>query len=127
MSYWHKLQKPYTGSHWWYRVLTGRKWSYPFMKTPDARYCYWKHKKVNGADVEVECKILNLGGKLRNWWYAFRNTARKAIKKSLKVFIDYHEKRKWIKLVREIGWSKGWENPNKEIKGETIIWTPKII
>lgn len=38
---WDKLQKPYTGLHWWYRLLTGRKYNYP-VSNQHGQYIYWK-------------------------------------------------------------------------------------
>ena len=41
---WDKLQKPYTGLHWWYRLLTGRKYTYPVIEQ-DGYKIYWKYLK----------------------------------------------------------------------------------
>lgn len=61
---WDKLQKPYTGLHWWYRLLTGRKYTYPVIEQ-DGYKIYWKYLKEpiikdgKRIDVKVECKLLN--------------------------------------------------------------------
>jgi len=54
---WEELHKPYIGLHWWYRLLTGRKYTYPFIE----KNGYWKALKSspNNNRVIVECKFLN--------------------------------------------------------------------
>jgi len=54
---WDSLQKPLTGSHWWYRLLTGRKYTYPFMDQVGL-HIYWK-RNLKTKEV-VPCRFLNL-------------------------------------------------------------------
>lgn len=62
---WEKLQKPYIGLHWWYRLITGREYTYPVIEQ-DGYKIYWKYLKepqiIDGkrVDIKVECKLLNL-------------------------------------------------------------------
>ena len=62
---WKTLQKPITGMHWWYRLLTGRKWTYPYCGSSNGRHYYWKMLKEcrfeNGISINEkrECKLLN--------------------------------------------------------------------
>jgi hypothetical protein len=61
---WDKLQKPF-GLHWWYRLLTGRKWTYPIIKQ-DGWNIYWKYLKEpiikdgQRIDLIIPCRLLNI-------------------------------------------------------------------
>lgn len=125
MTTWDKKQKPLLGIHWWYRLVTGTKWTFPFMEINDSRYCYWKSRKVNNERVIVECKLLNLVSKIRNRFYFIKNIYSKEVRKIFRFYFEYKKKNEWIKFVRKMKWSKGWENPIKEIKGNNITWTPR--
>lgn len=67
---WHKLQKPFFGYHWWYRILTGRKYTYPYI-SQKGKKIYWKSvlepEIVDGMrkDIIVECKLLNFIASIR--------------------------------------------------------------
>ncbi len=52
---WEKSRKPFTGLHWWYRILTGVWYSYPHNHQQDYKV-YWKTK---AEGKEVECRLLN--------------------------------------------------------------------
>jgi hypothetical protein len=57
---WDELQKPFIGGHWWYWILTGRKYSFPFMKQ-DGYKVYWKvdARLPKYQQKPIECKLLN--------------------------------------------------------------------
>ena len=55
---WEKLQKPYTGLHWWYHKLTGTKWTFPYSDQKDWNI-YWKQLKTDSS-IKVTCRPLNI-------------------------------------------------------------------
>ena len=73
LSYWDKLQKPFTGLHWWYRILTGTHYTFPFIKQ-DGVHIYWKGKSGNIK----KCRILNVIESIRmghlktDWRFTFK-------------------------------------------------------
>jgi hypothetical protein len=80
---WEQLKKPYKGLHWWYRILTGTKYTFPYMNQRGYKV-YWKTipnefrdymlvgKKYKTyeeylSSLEVECTILNLISRIKFW------------------------------------------------------------
>ena len=71
---WKDSQKPFKGLHWWYRLLTGRRWTFPYIN-PQGHDLYWKH--LIGGNRDVPCKLLNIGLRIkffkdRTWSYVAR-------------------------------------------------------
>lgn len=84
---WEQLQKPFKGLHWYYRIITGTKYSYPFIKQ-EGYYIYkkvlMKSSKCNQKDEH--CHLLNLYQLLVDYI-----KYKKFYKKSLyKILVDYH-------------------------------------
>lgn len=57
MSDWNLLQKPFRGLHWWYRILTGTHWTFPYMKQRGDNV-YWK-SLIKDSSVKKPCFLLN--------------------------------------------------------------------
>lgn len=70
MSTWEHLQKPYKGKHWWYRLLTGRKDTFPVMRQVGYQI-YWK-QNIKTKEY-VPCKLLNFLSWFSNRYRDFKN------------------------------------------------------
>ena len=55
---WDRLRSPFTGTHWWYRILTGTRWTFPFMKQ-DGDNVYFKALISDNLNVRP-AKLLNV-------------------------------------------------------------------
>ena len=65
---WHQLEKKYIGFHWWYRILTGTKWTYPYLELINGNIKYFQSKIPREFKNGKEFKTIR-EAKLLNWFY----------------------------------------------------------